>query len=146
VPGAEVTTSAQGEATPSAIEASDMTKPPSFPKDRGEGPRHQRRQRQDHGRDHSDQLHPARPRPPNRGQLGERTDRHDQARRSQGNEFSGRQARTDRPDRDPALRAKYIKGREHAPAQRDREPDPNSPFAKLAKLKEQLEADAKEPR
>ncbi len=55
-----------------------------------------------------------------------------------------RPARTDRPDRDPALRAKYIKTRveEGAP----REPDPNSPFAKLAKLKEQLEANAKEPR
>jgi ATP-dependent RNA helicase SUPV3L1/SUV3 len=29
---------------------------------------------------------------------------------------------------------------------RDREPDPNSPFAKLAALKEQLEANAKERR
>jgi ATP-dependent RNA helicase SUPV3L1/SUV3 len=50
----------------------------------------------------------------------------------------------ERPDRDPALRAKYMKGRggQPSPAQ----PDPDSPFAKLAKLKEQLEADAKEPR
>ena len=50
----------------------------------------------------------------------------------------------DRPERDPALRAKYIKGRRRRPPRR--EPDPNSPFAKLAALKEQLEANTKEPR
>jgi ATP-dependent RNA helicase SUPV3L1/SUV3 len=55
-----------------------------------------------------------------------------------------RPARADRPDRDPALRAKYIKTRAEAGALR--EPDPDSPFAKLAQLKEQLEANAKEPR
>jgi hypothetical protein len=55
-----------------------------------------------------------------------------------------RPARADRPDRDPALRAKYIKTRAEAGALRD--PDPDSPFAKLAELKEQLEANAKEPR
>ena len=52
----------------------------------------------------------------------------------------------DRPDRDPTLRAKYIKGRGEGRDRRDREPDPNSPFAKLAALKEQLEANTKEPR
>jgi ATP-dependent RNA helicase SUPV3L1/SUV3 len=52
--------------------------------------------------------------------------------------------RGDRPDRDPALRAKYMKGRSESAARR--EPDPNSPFAKLAALKEQLEASNKEPR
>ena len=52
--------------------------------------------------------------------------------------------RGERPDRDPELRAKYIKGRG---GDRDRrEPDPNSPFAKLAALKEQLEAGNKESR
>src|SRR5262252_4712784 len=55
-------------------------------------------------------------------------------------------AHGDRPDRDPALRAKYIKGRGEGRDRRDREPDPNSPFAKLAALKEQLEANTKEPR
>jgi ATP-dependent RNA helicase SUPV3L1/SUV3 len=54
-----------------------------------------------------------------------------------------RQPRDERPDRDPELRAKYIKGRGE---RREREPDPNSPFAKLAALKEQLEASSKEPR
>ena len=50
----------------------------------------------------------------------------------------------DRPERDPDLRAKYIKGK--GESRRDRAPDPNSPFAKLAALKEQLESNAKEPR
>jgi ATP-dependent RNA helicase SUPV3L1/SUV3 len=50
----------------------------------------------------------------------------------------------DRPDRDPALRAKYIKGRGERGNRR--EPDPDSPFAKLAALKEQLEGGTKEPR
>jgi ATP-dependent RNA helicase SUPV3L1/SUV3 len=62
------------------------------------------------------------------------------------NDRASRQRRDDRPERDPALRAKYIKGRDQAAAQRDRGPDPDSPFAKLAKLKEQLEAGGKEPR
>src|SRR5262249_35508150 len=55
-------------------------------------------------------------------------------------------AHGDRPDRDPALRAKYIKGRGEGRDRRDREPDPNSPFAKRAPLKEQLEATTKEAR
>ena len=43
--------------------------------------------------------------------------------------------------RDPELRAKYIKGRDGRDRrEREREPDPNSPFAKLAALKAQLEA------
>ncbi len=57
-----------------------------------------------------------------------------------------REPRGDRPDRDPELRAKYIKGKGAGASARDREPDPDSPFAKLAKLKEQLEANAKSPR
>ncbi|MEA2905738.1 MAG: ATP-dependent helicase [Alphaproteobacteria bacterium] len=54
----------------------------------------------------------------------------------------------DRPERDPDLRAKYIKGREGRDNRdrRDKQPDPNSPFAKLAALKEQLEADSKDRR
>jgi ATP-dependent RNA helicase SUPV3L1/SUV3 len=54
-----------------------------------------------------------------------------------------RPTREDRPDRDPELRAKYIKSRASSG---ERAPDPDSPFAKLAKLKEQLEAGVKEPR
>ncbi len=57
-----------------------------------------------------------------------------------------RSDRSDRPDRDPDLRAKYIKGRGEGGDRRDKAPDPNSPFAKLAVLKEQLEGNSKEPR
>ncbi len=62
------------------------------------------------------------------------------------NEHQTRERRADRPERDPVLRAKYIKGRAEGGTGRDREADPNSPFAKLARLKEQLEANTKEPR
>ena len=52
-----------------------------------------------------------------------------------------REHRMDRQDRQP---------RERVPGKRfearDKRPDPNSPFAKLAALKAQLEADAKERR
>lgn len=66
----------------------------------------------------------------------------EEARPRRGDRAAG--PRGDRPDRDPALRAKYIKGRGEGGDRR--EPDPNSPFAKLAALKEQLEASTKEPR
>jgi ATP-dependent RNA helicase SUPV3L1/SUV3 len=72
-----------------------------------------------------------------------RAPRGDDERPSRGDR-GGRAPRGDRPDRDPALRAKYIKGRGERGDRR--EPDPDSPFAKLAALKEQLEAGSKEPR
>jgi ATP-dependent RNA helicase SUPV3L1/SUV3 len=78
-----------------------------------------------------------------------RAERADQSQRPGGRpprrERPDRPAHGDRPDRDPALRAKYIKGRGERRDRHDREPDPNSPFAKLAALKEQLEASTKEP-
>jgi ATP-dependent RNA helicase SUPV3L1/SUV3 len=89
-----------------------------------------------------------RPRPdrsPRHGRSEDR-DRSSRGERPPRGERPERAARGDRPDRDPALRAKYIKGRGDGRDRRDREPDPNSPFAKLAALKEQLEANAKEPR
>jgi ATP-dependent RNA helicase SUPV3L1/SUV3 len=76
----------------------------------------------------------------------ERSQRQDRSARREGADRPGRRERVprdERPDRDPELRAKYIKGRTD---RREREPDPNSPFAKLAALKEQLEASSKEPR
>jgi ATP-dependent RNA helicase SUPV3L1/SUV3 len=66
--------------------------------------------------------------------------------RPQRGERHERPSRGDRPERDPELRAKYIKGRGDSRDRRDRQPDPNSPFAKLAALKEQLESNTKEPR
>jgi ATP-dependent RNA helicase SUPV3L1/SUV3 len=100
----------------------------------GGGERPEREARPDRG------TRPSRPEPLNHPQRGERRERGDRGERPE------RGARGERPDRDPALRAKYIKGRGEGRDRRDREPDPNSPFAKLAALKEQLEANTKEPR
>jgi ATP-dependent RNA helicase SUPV3L1/SUV3 len=99
--------------------------------------------------------HPGQPDRPERRRDAPRPARHTprpkRAGRPQGDDErsprgdrGGRAPRGDRPDRDPALRAKYIKGRGGSGERR--EPDPNSPFAKLAALKEQLEASNKEPR
>jgi ATP-dependent RNA helicase SUPV3L1/SUV3 len=77
---------------------------------------------------------------PNRGDRPDRGDRPERHGRP------GRAGGSDRPDRDPELRAKYVKGRGEGRERRDKAPDPNSPFAKLAALKEQLEANAKERR
>jgi ATP-dependent RNA helicase SUPV3L1/SUV3 len=97
--------------------------------------------------DRSDQPE-RRPRPDRSPRHGrsEDLDRASRGERQPRGERPERAARGDRPDRDPALRAKYIKGRGDGRDRRDREPDPNSPFAKLAALKEQLEANTKEPR
>ncbi|MGZ3326018.1 MAG: helicase-related protein [Xanthobacteraceae bacterium] len=86
------------------------------------------------------------PRPDRRPERGARIDRAGGSDHDRGQRGGGRPPRGDRPDRDPTLRAKYIKGRGESRDRRDREPDPNSPFAKLAALKEQLEANTKEPR
>jgi len=69
----------------------------------------------------------------------------DRGFRSSRRDRPDRGDRGDRPDRDPELRAKYIKGSGDQGRQ-DKLPDPNSPFAKLAALKAQLEAEAKERR
>ena len=89
---------------------------------------------------------PRRHRPADRERSGpdrsERSHRPDHKERADRPERAARGG--DRPERDPALRAKYFKGRGEGRASRDKAPDPNSPFAKLAALKEQLEANAKE--
>ena len=57
--------------------------------------------------------------------------------------------RSDRPDRREDRREDrrpYATSQKERPDRRDRQPDPNSPFAKLAALKAQLEANAKERR
>jgi ATP-dependent RNA helicase SUPV3L1/SUV3 len=82
-----------------------------------------------------------------RSDRGPRPDRgRERTRRERDRGDRGRRERDrDRPDRDPELRAAFIKGQGRK-ERRDREPDPDSPFAKLAALKEQLEANAKERR
>jgi ATP-dependent RNA helicase SUPV3L1/SUV3 len=68
-----------------------------------------------------------------RGERGERPDRPDRPRGDRGERGRFGKERGDRSWRE------HLPGRE-----RSKEPDPNSPFAKLAALKAQLEADAKE--
>jgi len=127
---ADAAAAAAGEALPGAGEVAD-----------GVDQRQDRRPRR-HGQGRSDQDRPDQKRPErsNRGDRPNRGDRQDRGDRPE------RAGRGDRPDRDPELRAKYVKGRGEGRERRDKAPDPNSPFAKLAALKEQLEANAKERR
>jgi len=128
--------SADSEAAPTAGTAESSPAPDAHPRSRPD--RTERRERE--RRADRPERHPRAPRPPRAEQPrrgGERPQRGERAERA---------SRGDRPDRDPALRAKYIKARGEGRDRRDREPDPNSPFAKLAALKEQLEANTKEPR
>jgi ATP-dependent RNA helicase SUPV3L1/SUV3 len=60
-----------------------------------------------------------------------------------------RRERSERPEqreRETSALTQLAETRSPAKERRDKAPDPNSPFAKLAALKEQLEANAKEPR
>jgi ATP-dependent RNA helicase SUPV3L1/SUV3 len=131
-----------GEAVPSTGEVADAAPPRQ---DRQ--PRRQRHGRSDQNR--SDQNRPDQGRP---DQNPSQQKRPDQNRPDRGGrpERHGRPERPgrggDHPERDPELRAKYLKGRGEGRERRDKAPDPNSPFAKLAALKEQLEANAKERR
>jgi ATP-dependent RNA helicase SUPV3L1/SUV3 len=104
-------------------------------------PRRHRHGRPDQNRpdhpDHSDRSAEQRRPDQSRPDRGDRPERHGRPERA---------GRSDRPERDPDLRAKYVKGRGEPRERRDKAPDPNSPFAKLAALKEQLEANAKERR
>jgi ATP-dependent RNA helicase SUPV3L1/SUV3 len=119
--------SGEGAATP-AVAASDTAAAPSAVEAtenaqsrEGRHPRHRRRQGGErHGGDqrHGGERH-----------AGERQNqRHDRSQR----------------DRDRPQDRSHIKHFERR--ERDKAPDPNSPFAKLAALKAQLEADAKERR
>jgi len=80
-----------------------------------------------------------------RDRARERPER-DRGGRDRSDRERKRERDRDRPDRDPELRAAFIKGQGPSRERRDRQPDPNSPFAKLAALKEQLEANTKERR
>ncbi|MGC1092475.1 MAG: hypothetical protein WA905_07040, partial [Pseudolabrys sp.] len=69
-----------------------------------------------------------------------------QGQRGERNERAAR--RGPRRDRDDGIgraeREQYF-AKPHGSDRRDKQPDPNSPFAKLAALKQQLEQGAKEP-
>jgi ATP-dependent RNA helicase SUPV3L1/SUV3 len=135
-PAGTAAVGADSAAAPAAGTAEASPAPDAHPRSRPDRTqRREREQRADRPERHPRGPRPSRAEQPRRG--GERPQR---------GERSERMPRGDRPDRDPALRAKYIKGRGEGRDRRDREPDPNSPFAKLAALKEQLEANTKEPR
>jgi ATP-dependent RNA helicase SUPV3L1/SUV3 len=132
---------AAGEAVASTGAVADGTEPRP---DRT--PRRHRRGRSDQDRqdqNRSDQNRPDQNRPSQSRSDQNRPDRGPRPERHGGPDRAGR---GDRPERDPELRAKYVKGRGESRDRRDKAPDPNSPFAKLAALKEQLEANAKERR
>ena len=84
-----------------------------------------------------------------------RQDRHERQQRMQKQgeraERQGGGPRRDRPRRergesvDRAERERYYAKPFGSSAGRDKQPDPNSPFAKLAALKQQLEQSGKEP-
>jgi len=73
-------------------------------------------------------------------QRGDRQDAH--GRPDRGPRRGPRRDRDSGPDR--ADREKYY-AKPHGSDRRDKQPDPNSPFAKLAALKQQLEQGGKEP-
>jgi ATP-dependent RNA helicase SUPV3L1/SUV3 len=139
-PAADAVASAPpGEGVPAATDGAEQRQDRRPRRHRhGQGPGRSEESRPDHNR--RDQARPDQARPdqgrPEQGRpdRGERRGRADRAERG------------DRPERDPELRAKYLKGRGENRDRRDKAPDPNSPFAKLAALKEQLEANAKERR
>jgi ATP-dependent RNA helicase SUPV3L1/SUV3 len=144
-PGSAATTSA--ETTPAAAEgitiAADAAAASAA--DDGsarEGQRHFRRDERGRGGERPE--HQQRGDRPQRPDRGERFDHGARPERGPRNARPPRRDRGERPDHDSALRAKYIKGRNESRDRREKSPDPDSPFAKLAALKEQLEADAKE--
>ena len=101
------------------------------------GPRRRWRDRPEQRAERADQ--PQRADRPERGPRPDRPQRTERPGRDE--RFKGPRRDRERPDRDPELR-KYFKGRDDN--RRDKPPDPDSPFAKLAALKAQLEANAKE--
>jgi ATP-dependent RNA helicase SUPV3L1/SUV3 len=129
-------TAASPSEGPTATETAVFVGPEAAPQDN---------RRPVHGR------HPARPGGDDRGKRSSRPGRPDRADLAARPDRPDRPARSGRPDKrdrgnqpDPNLRAQYMKGVNQN--RRDKAPDPDSPFAKLAALKAQLEADAKERR
>jgi ATP-dependent RNA helicase SUPV3L1/SUV3 len=129
-----------GDATAAPAAATPETPAPDGEQDKG----HRRRHRPERfGKERRDEGE--RPQRRDGPPRGERPDRGGRADRGQRKERGDRPFRRDRRDRDRDDAPPRI-FRDHAESRRGKEPDPNSPFAKLAALKEQLESDAKERR
>ena len=130
------TPATSGEATPAAAPGREHHR----------RPRHRHRE---HGERRSGDRKPgqeqaAAPNAEQRAERHERAERHDRAERKDRPERNERQDRRDRgPRRDRDRRDDNRPSRTwtSAPDRRGAEPDPNSPFAKLAALKQQLEGD-----
>ena len=132
---AATTASAEGVATPAPVDAAPA----------GRGPRR--------SRDRTD--HPDRKEQPQQPQHQQRQDRRERQQRMerQGERQGARGERQDRGRRrdrgelvDRAEREQYYaKPFGNRSGGRDKQPDPNSPFAKLAALKQQLEQSGKDP-
>jgi ATP-dependent RNA helicase SUPV3L1/SUV3 len=123
---------AAAPAEAAAAPASDAVQPSRGPRRHEGGDRPDREKRQD--RQERQDRHERQQRMERQGQRGERQDRNARRgpRRDRG-EGIGR-----------AERDQYF-AKPHGSDRRDKQPDPNSPFAKLAALKQQLEQGSKEP-
>jgi ATP-dependent RNA helicase SUPV3L1/SUV3 len=111
-----------------ASPASEAAQPsPGAPRPRHDRDRPDRQQRQD--------RHERQQRMERQGEHGERNDRGPRRERPRRNRDEG----IGRVERE-----QYF-AKPHGSDRRDKQPDPNSPFAKLAALKQQLEQGAKEP-
>jgi ATP-dependent RNA helicase SUPV3L1/SUV3 len=131
----------RAEASQVAVPA-DATAAPSEGVSPGEAPRPPRPPRPErHGRDRLGGQRPGEQRPGEQRTGEHRAGERPEREQGRGRRDKGR--RRDREDREEV--AAYLK-QSARKERRDREPDPNSPFAKLAALKEQLEANAKERR
>jgi len=134
-----------GAAASTGLEGSTPLSAEGEPSATSEAPKH-RKEIPDHGRPYRRDRKEGRRRSSRHGghDAGEadRPEGTNRGARPRARERRGREQHADRPEHDPVLRAKYIKGPGLA---RERQADPDSPFAKLAKLKEHLEAGTKEP-
>jgi ATP-dependent RNA helicase SUPV3L1/SUV3 len=128
-PSPAAAVAAPAEVIPPPIEGVAATAPEDAPARDERKRSRNRHQRPDSAGGGDRSPRPGRPAPSNRPPRGDR---------------ANRPPRGEQPDRDPALRAQYMKGVNQP--RREKAPDPDSPFAKLAALKAQLEADAKERR
>ena len=123
---------AAAEAAPAAESA--LAASPAVPAESVEKPAEPQRERKEHDRQGRQDRRDRQQRAERRDQRFERKDRPRPSRRDRGEQV-------DRAEREQYF-AKPFGDRAN---RRDKEPDPNSPFAKLAALKQQLEQNAKEP-
>jgi ATP-dependent RNA helicase SUPV3L1/SUV3 len=141
--GEAVSEMAAAPAEAAAAPATDAVQPSRGPR----RPGHERGDRPDREKRH--ERHERQQRMERQGQRGERQERQERPERQereQRQERGGR--RGPRRDRDDGIgraeRDQYF-AKPHGSDRRDKQPDPNSPFAKLAALKQQLEQGSKEP-